>query len=217
MASLKAETSLATVVGDVVSSRGARDRAGLHRALSAAVARLNAEFDPPSPLLLQAGDEFQGAFADVGTAMRATWRLRWALAGKVELRYGLGWGAVTVLEQEPRVEDGPGWWAARDAIEAVKADAARPGLRQLRTAYRLGEGAPGPLAEPINAALICRDQMVGSLSQRSSTILGQLIAGRSQAEIAADLGISASAVSQRVRGDGLVVIEAAQELLEGVR
>lgn len=217
MGTLKGKTSLATVVGDIVNSREASNRARVHEALAAAVAELNEEHRPPSPLRLQAGDEFQGAFADVGTALRAIWRLRWALVGEVELRYGVGWGPVSVLADEPRIEDGPGWWAARDAIEAVAEDAARPGLRHLRTAYRLAAGTEGPPAEPINAALLCRDQMVGSLSQRSAEILAQLIAGRSQTDIADDLGISASAVSQRVRGDGLVVIEAAQGLLEGVR
>ena len=48
------------------------------------------------------------------------------------------------------------------------------------------------------------------------SILGGLVAGRSQAEIAEGEGISPSAVSQRVRGDGLAVVTAAQELLEGV-
>jgi predicted transcriptional regulator len=44
-----------------------------------------------------------------------------------------------------------------------------------------------------------------------------LLGGRTQGEIAADLGVSASAVSQRVRNDGLAMVVAAEALLEEVR
>ena len=214
---MKDGASLATLVGDVVGSRRTPDRTRLHGVLTRALASVNDDFGPVGALRITVGDEFQGSFVDVGTALAAAWRLRWALAGEAELRYGVGWGPVRLLADEPRVEDGPGWWAARDAIEWVKAQADRPGTRQLRTAYRLAEGATGPSQAAVNAALMCRDHLVGSLSERSGHILGELVAGLSQVEIAAELGISASAVSQRVRGDGLVVVEAAQEMVEGVR
>ena len=124
---------------------------------------------------------------------------------------------MAVLADEPRVEDGPGWWAAREAIDAVKTDAARAGTRLLRTAYRRAEQTDGPDPGPVNAALMCRDQMIGSVSERSLRLLRGTVDGRSQAELADDEGISASAVSQRMRNDGLAVIVAADELLEGVR
>ncbi len=213
---MKDNSSVATLIGDVVSSRRSADRGRLHALLAAALVAVNAELDPPGPLRVTVGDEYQGSFADLGTAVRAAWHLRWALAGEAELRHGLGWGEVTVLSGEPRVEDGPGWWAARDAIEAVKGDAARPATRHLRTAYRLADGSSGPAPGAVNAALLCRDHVVGSLSERSRRILGGLVAGHTQAEIAETEGITPSAVSQRVRGDGLAVVTAAQELLEGV-
>lgn len=217
MNTMKVSSPVATLIGDVVSSRSAPDRPRLHAVLAAGLEVLNDEQGAPGDLRVTVGDELQGTFPDVGSAVRASWRLRWQLAGEAELRFGLGWGSITVLAEDPRVEDGPGWWAAREAIEAVKAEAERPGTRQLRTAYRLAEGATGPDPLAINAALMCRDHVVGSLSERSAHILGELIAGSSQVEIAERLGISPSAVSQRVRGDGLVVVESAQEMLEGVR
>lgn len=122
-----------------------------------------------------------------------------------------------MLSENPRVEDGPGWWAARAAIESVKTEAGRPGSRHLRTAYHRadvqgGTQEEGPEPEAVNAALMCRDQMVGSVSERSLRLLRGTIEGRTQAELARDEGISASAVSQRVRHDGLTVIIAADEL-----
>lgn len=208
---------MAAVIGDLVGSRVARDRAGLHARLSTLLDETNEELDPVVPLRITAGDEFQGCFADVGAALRATLRLRLGLLPDADLRHGVGWGPVTVLADEPRVEDGPGWWAARAAIERAAADAARSGLRSRRTAYERAEGVEGPDTAAINAALICRDQMVGSLSERSLRLLRGLLAGRPQAVLAEEEKVSASAVSQRVRNDGLGAIVAAEKMLGRVR
>ena len=96
-----------------------------------------------------------------------------------------------MLADSPRIEDGPGWWAARAAIESVKLEAVRPATRQLRTAYRLADETEGPDAAAVNAALMCRDQMIGSVSERSLRLLRGTLAGRTQAELAADEEISA--------------------------
>ncbi|MET0999903.1 MAG: SatD family protein [Marmoricola sp.] len=209
---------VATVIGDVVSSRAAPDRAALHDRLTSLLAEANGTLQPVVPLRVTVGDEYQGCFRTLGEALHATLWLRLHLA-PTGVRHGLGWGRVAVLEDTPRVEDGPGWWAAREAIEAVKRDAHRSGSRLLRTAYhRTESGAAdaGPDPDPVNAALICRDQMVGSVSERSLRLLRGALAGRTQAELAEEEGISASAVSQRMRNDGLAVIVAADELLRRV-
>jgi DNA-directed RNA polymerase specialized sigma24 family protein len=143
--------------------------------------------------------------------------LRARLLPDVDVRHGVGWGPVTVYEETPRVEDGPAWWAARAAIEEVWSRARRAGLRHLRTAYRRADDAPGPDPRAVNAALICRDHVVGSLSDRSLRVLRGLLDGRSQRELAEEEGVSASAVSQRVRHDGIAALLAAEELLEEVR
>ena len=90
-------------------------------------------------------------------------------------------------------------------------------LGQVRTAYRLAEGSDGPGAAAINAALQCRDHLLGSLDDRSRRILGGLLSGTLQAEIAQAEGISPSAVSQRVRRDGLGVLVSAARELRSVR
>jgi len=211
------EPSVATMIGDVVRSRSAADRPALHADLAALLEQANAELRPVVPLRITVGDEYQGCFETVGDALHAALWLRLHLAPTAELRHGVGWGTVAVLADSPRIEDGPGWWAARAAIESVKLDEARPATRRLRTAYRLAEDTEGPAAAAVNAALMCRDQMVGSVSNRSLRLLRGALAGRTQAELAEDEGISASAVSQRVRNDGLAVIAATDELLRRVR
>jgi hypothetical protein len=218
---------VATLIGDVVGSRGFADRRELHARLAGRLDELNdllrAEEREAgaalvsTPLWITAGDEYQGAFRAVGVALRASRWLRLSLLPEVDVRQGIGWGPVEVLGEEPRIEDGPGWWAARAAVEAVEEDAGRPGHRRRRTAYRRAEGYDGPDPDAVNAALVLRDEMVGGLSDRSLGVLRGLLSGRTQREIAEKEDISASAVSQRVRHDGLAALVASERLMGGVR
>lgn len=202
---------MAALLGDLVGSRRSVDRSDLHRRLQRALADVNARCAPVVPLRLTVGDEYQGGFASVGEAVRATLRLRLALGSDV--RHGIGWGAADLLQDSPRVEDGPAWWVARDAIVAVEEEATRPATRWRRTSYRRAEGADGPDPATLEAMLVLRDRAVADLDDRSLALLAGLLDGRTQRDLATDLGISASAVSQRVRADGLAALVTAHELL----
>ncbi len=125
---------IATLIGDVLSSREAGDRAALHHRLQALLDEVNGAFAPVTPLRFTVGDEYQGAFATVGRAQ----------------------------EQD-------------------------------------------------------RDERVGGLSDRSVSVLRGLLGGSTQREIAEELGISPSAISQRVRADGLAALVAADESMGRVR
>jgi hypothetical protein len=202
-----------TLIGDLIGSRKAADRAALHQRLGAALDSVNRTLHPVTPLRITVGDEYQGTFTTVGAALTASLLVRIALLPDCDVRHGIGVGEVSVLQEEPRVEDGPGWWAARDAIVAVETAEERPATRLLRTAYAVATGADAPDPAAVNAALVLRDQLVGGLSDRSVSVLRGLLSGEAQRDIAASLGISASAVSQRVRGDGLAAVLAAHELM----
>jgi hypothetical protein len=206
-----------TLVGDVVLSREAPDRRGLHASLRAAIDGLND--DPDSGVVdrlrITVGDEFQGRFDSVGSALHATLVLRLRLAPAADVRFGVGWGEVTVLDEDG-TQDGPGWWAAREAIEWVAQAQGQAATGLVRTAYRLAGGGDGPDEAAVNAALQCRDHLVGSLDDRSQRVLGGMLSGTTQAELAAAEGISASAVSQRVRRDGIGVLLSSAAQLRSV-
>lgn len=203
----------ATLIGDVVASRRARDRAGLHDRLTSLLDEVNVACAPITPLRITVGDEFQGTFETVGQALQASLRLRIGLLPDHDMRHGVGWGEVSVLQEEPRVEDGPGWWVARDAIHEVQLAQEHPASRYRSTAFRVADGAGGPDVDLVGAALLLRDTVVGALSERSVSVLRGLLAEQTQRDIADALGISPSAVSQRVRGDGLAAVVAADERL----
>jgi len=203
----------ATLIGDVVGSRHVADRNALHRHLATALQGVAAAaMDPPA---FTVGDEFQGAYPTVGAALDAALLLRLAVSPEVDVRFGIGWGEVTILDAGTRIQDGPGWWAAREAIEWTAAAQRQPGLALVRTSFR-GRSDGGPRDDAINAALICRDHLIGSLDDRSLRILKGLMNHQTKKQLAAAEGISASAVSQRAGRDGLDLIVVASQYLRGV-
>jgi hypothetical protein len=215
MSAMKSEASSrlkATLIGDVVGSRSLADRAGVHRLLNRALRDLtDVAIDPPA---FTVGDEFQGAFTSVGLAIDAALSIRLAIAPGIDVRFGLGWGAVTMLDKTSGIQDGPGWWAAREAIEWTASAQRQRGLTLVRTSFR-AEGRDD--IDAVNAALICRDHLIGSLDDRSIRILKGLLSNHTKKDIAEQEGISASAVSQRAGRDGLDLILKASEYLRGVR
>jgi SatD family (SatD) len=202
----------ATLIGDVVGSRLTTDRARMHRRMNAVFTSVpDTAIDPPA---FTVGDEFQGSYRTVGDAIDAAMRIRLAIAPSIDVRFGIGWGDVTVLDEKARIQDGPGWWAAREAIQQTAAAQRRPGLALVRTTFRAGEDRGDTGA--INAALMCRDHLLGSLDDRSLRILKGLMDNRPKKDIAEAEGISASAVSQRAGGDGLDLIVVVSEYLRRI-
>lgn len=211
---MKSEPSLrATLIGDVVGSRTVADRAGAHRLLNKALRGVAKDaIDPPA---FTVGDEFQGAFASVGSAIAAALSLRLAVAPDIDVRFGIGWGAVTILDETAGIQDGPGWWAAREAIEWTASAQRQPGLALVRTSYRVNDDGRADV-DAVNAALLCRDHLLGSLDDRSTRIVKALLDNQTKKDIAASEGISPSAVSQRASRDGLDLIVLASEYLGSV-
>jgi hypothetical protein len=199
------------VIGDIVGSRRFADRAAAHRALNDALREVSVgAIDPPA---FTVGDEFQGSYPTVGRAIDAVLSLRLAVAPGIDIRFGIGWGPVMMLDVDAGIQDGPGWWAAREAIEWTAVAQRQPGLALVRTSFRSNDRDD---VDAINAALICRDHLVGSLDDRSIRVLNGMLNNYSKKAIAAAEGISASAVSQRAGRDGLDLIVQASQYLRAV-
>src|ERR1700744_2987394 len=161
MAAMKPGSSpRATLIGDVVGSRRATDRSELHRVVTGALRRGAAgAIGPPA---FTVGDEVQGSYPSVGAAIDAALSLRLAVAPDIDIRFGIGWGTVTILDPDAGIQDGPGWWTARDAIQQTAEAQRQPGFALVRTTFRASEQSRDDVAA-INAALLCRDHLLGSL------------------------------------------------------
>lgn len=179
-----------TVIGDLVGSRRSADRAALQTQVNRALADVNDRVTVAQPFEPTVGDEYQGACGTLSEALLAALLVRLTLLPAVDSRCGVGQGEVTVHDagRRPLLQDGPGWWTAREAIDAIG------GSRDERRTWFVGVGSG-----TINAFLTCRDQVVSRLNDRGVRMLRLALLGHSQKEIAELEGVWPSAVSQQFR------------------
>jgi hypothetical protein len=193
------------VIGDVVGSRRLADRSGAQRRLAEVLTEVDRIVPGAQPLQVTVGDEFQGAYATLGEATRSTLLVRLGLLPAIDVRCGVGVGESTVFDDQrtPWLQDGPAWWAAREALEWMA------GSR--RAAVRTWLVAPD--AAVANAHLLCRDALVDRLNERGWRMLRAALQGESQQRIAEREGVTKSAVSQQF-SRGIATVRDAQALLE---
>lgn len=208
---VKPETGIA-LIGDVVGSRTHADRGALQRTLGEVLAGVNERIGSRQPLAPTVGDEFQAMYDDVTTAVEVTLRLRLVLPEGIDCRFGLGAGTYARVGTSPYgvMQDGPAWWAARDAIVTAK-DREHRKNGTLRTWFCVETGSGGHDAATINAHLLCRDHIVGSMNARRRRLLLGLMDGQTQSALAGIEGISPSAVSQALHASGAYAVLAARD------
>lgn len=215
-----------TLIGDVIGSRkfaSAVGRRRLQKAIREVLDRVGGDRKAVQALEPTIGDEFQGVFLSLADASRATLLIRLELLASVgaDSRYGLGRGEFTVLDDSraPVSQDGPGWWAARAAIERAKSEGASSRTAFVRTRMQTWRPDAAPpscdVDATVNAFLTCRDSIVQRMSDRGRRLLLGLMRGRSQRELAAAEGITQSAVSQALAASDAYAVVAAQAELEG--
>jgi hypothetical protein len=211
-------SSQVAVIGDLVGSRRSPSRRGMQEQLVAALAIANEATPSVQALAPTIGDEFQGVYADVGSALRAALVVRLALPADVDCRCGIGVGTLEFVgsSEYGRTQDGPAWWAARDAIvEAKRRESGQ--YKRLRSWFAVHETGGGDLdAGLVNAFLLCRDELVSRLDARQRRLVLGVLRGNSQKDLAAAEGISPSAVSQSLHRAGAFALLGASDLAGGV-
>jgi hypothetical protein len=202
------------VLADIVGSRRLRDRGAAQRVLDQAIA----DVDDDLPLALQrltptVGDEQQGVYGTLPDALVSLLMIQLRLPDGIAFRFGVGIGEVRpVASVHGELSDGPGWYAAREAIETVHAREARAVPRTRSWIV----GAPGQdevmesTIAASNAYLLARDELVGAMSERERRLTYGRLLGRSQHDLAADEGVTQPSVSKALRTAGSAAI------LEGV-
>lgn len=209
-----------TLVGDLVGSKQVPDRDRLQDQLEEALEWANEHSRSPlQPLVPTLGDEFQGVFVTLAEALYASLlvRLRLYEDDQVEVRIGIGFGEIKVYDDSTRLttQDGPGWWAARAALD--RATEMGNVTKSAVKSWTWFESAPGPGARGsadvtmINSFLQCRDALVQQMSARQKRILLGSFSGYSREQIAAAEGIGVSAVSQSLKRSGATTIMVTQE------
>ena len=203
-------TLVYAMIGDLVGSRRAGSRAGAQAALHDALAQVCTMVAPVDRLEPTVGDEFQGVYATRGQATLAALLVRLHLPEPLDARCGIGVGEreVFAADRTPMLQDGPVWWSARAAVEALD----EPGARSRRTWFDGGGIATTDEVSLTNAFLLTRDALVDRLNERSRRMLRRALAGATQREIAVAEEISESAVSQAF-AKGVSAIRDAEQML----
>ena len=208
------------VLGDVVASRRHPDRDRRLAAIGGALDLANRRVPATQSLTPTIGDEFQGLYVDLVSALDATLVVRLALLGEVDVRFGIGSGELLGYEasRAPFEQDGPAWWAAREAVDMVRdLEQRRERPRGLRTRWIDGGAEEPALVGAVNAFLQCRDELVSAMDPRDADVLLGLLVDEPLTSIAKRVGVSVSAVSQRAIRGGLYAIRRAHgDLREAV-
>jgi hypothetical protein len=199
------------LIGDLVGSRRSASRSAAQAELAAALRATSAVVPPVDRLEATVGDEFQGVYAELGSATLAALVVRLALPEPMDARCGIGVGEREVFDaaKTPMLQDGEAWWSARAALSVLD----EPTARSRRTAYddEHAPGVAGPAAL-VNAFLVTRDALVDRLNDRSRRMLRRSLEGASQHQIATEEQISDSAVSQAF-AKGVSAVRDAQRML----
>ncbi|MDY7096433.1 MAG: SatD family protein [Acidobacteriota bacterium] len=201
----------ATVLGDVVDSRGYPDQASLLRELRRLLQLVNQRVPALQPLSCSVGDEFQGVYESLKEALLATLAVQLHAKGSFEVRFGLGWGPISVFspEEAPMGQSGPAWWMAREAIDEAK-NQVRGWPEGAHSRFRCDDRWT---FGTINALLLYRDQIVFGMDEKDAAIALGLLDGKRQTDLARELSITQSAVSARQRGKGPAALLRAHEVI----
>ena len=205
------------VIADIVGSRRLGDRARAQRMLDEGIAR--AQTDLPlaiQPLTPTVGDEQQAVYETLADALTGLLMVQLILPDGLRCRFGLGIGDIGAIPAAGgEIPEGPGWWAARSAIERVHdRERAVPHARTGIAADPGEDAGVHAAVDSANAYLLVRDHVVGVMSERERRLTYGRLIGRTQTELAASEEISQSAVSQALRGSGAAALLAGLDLLD---
>jgi SatD family (SatD) len=214
-------STLITLIGDVIDSKSHPDRGRLQHDIQTAAKLANSWVEPAQPVHATVGDEFQGVYRSLGEAALASMLMRLyflSLESGVDTRYGLGMGDFSVFSQAgPAVsQDGPGWWAARAAIQHVHEAETRTRSASPHTwINRWGDEDQTPETAVANSFFMTRDALIDRMNPRQCRLLLGLALGRTNAEVAASEHISPSAVSQTLRSSEAYALLDSHRMLLG--
>lgn len=209
------------VTADIVGSRQLPDRESAQRTLENAVARV--ERDLPvvdRPLRPTVGDEQQGVYPTLEAALGSLLLLRLALPDGIECRYGVGIGEIGTVASAAaatgEIPEGPGWWAARTAIDHVHSLQKRtvPGARTWVVAHESEPQTVQRAARRANAYLLARDQLVSDMTARARRLTYGRCLGLTQRALADSEQITQSAVSQTLAASGSAAVVEGFHLLD---
>ena len=192
------------LIGDLIESKQLKNRKQVQQELQELMAVLNRDYRDylVSPFTVTTGDEFQALLRPNPEIMRLI-----ALGFPHPIRFGLGLGEiVTDINREQSIgSDGPAYWRARAAINAVHE---KNDYGSSRIAVSLGDEE---LSQAVNTVLAAASFIQSKWNASQREVLERMLMeyiydeNFSHGEIAELLQISPSALSKRLKSSGLKI------------
>lgn len=184
------------LIGDLVASRHATDRASLQRRLQKAVQSLNRrrEAGLRSPFTITLGDEFQAIYRDADTTFGDVFFLLHALA-PIRVRFALSVGKIdTPINKRQAIGmDGPAFHEAREIMNGLKKDGRLLGLGGL-------DPEASRLAKPVLAIL---SGIIEPWRDTRLRLMAGLLDGADSVSLAKAAQITPRAVNKNIRAADL--------------
>lgn len=184
------------LIGDLVGSRKAQDRAALQKRLRSAVRLLNRKRGGVlrSPFTITLGDEFQAVYKDPRTGFADLFFLLHALAPN-RVRFALAAGdiATKINRVQAIGMDGPAFHEARGVLERLKAE---------RRLFGVG-GLPPGSERWVRPALAALSGLVDGWRDTRLRLMAGLLEGENTETLARGAGITVRAVNKNIRAADL--------------
>ena len=192
------------LIGDLIESKQLKNRKKAQKDLQDMMAVLNQDY-LVSPFTVTTGDEFQALLRPNPEIMQLLDQI--ALGFPHPIRFGLGLGEiVTDINREQSIgADGPAYWRARAAIEAIHE---KNDYGSSRIAVSLGDEE---LSQAVNTVLAATSFIQSKWNTSQREVLERMLMeyiydeNFSHGEIAELLQISPSALSKRLKSSGLKI------------
>ena len=195
------------LIGDLIESKQLNNRKQAQQELQELMAVLNQDYQAylVSPFTITTGDEFQALLRPNPEIMQLIDQI--VLGFTHPIRFGLGLGEiVTEINREQSIgSDGPAYWRARTAINAVHE---KNDYGSSRIAVSLGDEE---LSQAVNTVLAAASFIQSKWNTSQREVLERMLTeyiydeNFSHGEIAELLQISPSALSKRLKSSGLKI------------
>ncbi|WP_181136470.1 SatD family protein [Rathayibacter sp. AY1E6] len=190
------------VIFDIVRSREIPSRGEAQARIEYEFLQLDPAVHHLQPIRPTLGDEFQAVYETLSAALLATALACLKMPENIEIRAGIGRGPIEVLGEGlvGVLQDGPGWWSARTAVNEARRlqYTSVPSCRSwfVPADNKIGDDAL------VNAYLLSRDIALEGLSARARRIISGTYFGMSQKELSLQEKVSQPAISQILRRVG---------------
>jgi hypothetical protein len=210
-------TPYIALIADIIDSKEIDNRSLAQKKLEASLNALNERdsADIASNFTITLGDEFQGLLHGGANVMRMIEQIEWDMY-QVRFRFGIGIGEITTdINHESAIgSDGPAYYRAREAIEALKKNKRKKQSGEADIRIEAGEANQHSVVL-LNSILSLMTVIKYSWSDRQREIIWAMMkSGESQTETARCMGITQPSVQKNLANGNYYAYRRAMKTIE---